>query len=85
DPHSAIAVTAGIGRHDYKTSTLVSVATAHPAKFPQAVEDATGIRPPLPAHLADLHERPERFETLPNDLGVVQDFVTQRLAGGTAS
>ena len=84
DPHSAIAVTAGISRHYTKASTLVSVATAHPAKFPQAVEDATGIRPPLPAHLADLHERLEHFETLPNDLAVVQDFVTQRLAGGTA-
>jgi threonine synthase len=84
DPHSAIAVTAGISRHEHKASTLVSVATAHPAKFPHAVEDATGIRPPLPAHLADLHERPERFESLPNDLAVVQDFVIQHLAGGTA-
>jgi threonine synthase len=84
DPHSAIAVAAGMARHGDKSSTLVSVATAHPAKFPQAVEDATGVRPALPARLADLHQRPEHFETLPNDLAAVRDFVTGRLAGGTA-
>ena len=84
DPHSAIAVVAGIARHDTTASTLVSVATAHPAKFPEAVEEATGIRPPLPARLANLHELPERFDELPNDLAVVQDFVTRRLAAGTA-
>ena len=39
---------------------IVTLATAHPAKFPDAVERATGVRPPLPAHLADLFDRPER-------------------------
>jgi threonine synthase len=39
------------------------------------VERATGVRPPLPAHLADLFERPERTQTLPNDLATVQQFV----------
>ena len=51
------------------------MATAHPAKFPDAVERATGVRPALPAHLADLYERPERTETIPNDLAVVEDYV----------
>ena len=50
-------------------------ATAHPAKFPDAVEAATGVRPELPDHLADLLERPERTETLPNDLAAVEDYV----------
>ena len=49
------------------------MATAHPAKFPDAVERATGVRPALPEHLADLLERPERTETLPNDLAAVED------------
>ena len=55
--------------------TTVTLATAHPAKFPDAVEKATGVRPPLPAHLADLFELPERFTVLPNDLAAVQQFV----------
>ena len=59
---------------------MVSLATAHPAKFPDAVEQATGIRPPLPAHLADLMERTERFDVLANDLAAVQGFVRDRLA-----
>ena len=54
---------------------VVTMATAHPAKFPDAVEHATGVRPALPAHLADLLERPERTETLPNDLAAVEEFV----------
>ena len=54
---------------------VVTLATAHPAKFPDAVERATGLRPQLPTALADLFERPERIERLPNDLVAVQDFV----------
>jgi threonine synthase len=75
DPHSAIGVAAGIKGHDYKRSTMVALATAHPAKFPDAVEKATGKRPPLPDHLADLFSRRERFDVLPNDLGAVRDYV----------
>jgi threonine synthase len=51
------------------------MATAHPAKFPDAVEQATGVRPPLPPHLADLDERPERYDILGNDLDAVQAYV----------
>jgi threonine synthase len=54
---------------------MIALATAHPAKFPDAVEKATGIRPPLPAHLADLLSRKERLSELPNDLNKVQDYV----------
>jgi threonine synthase len=54
---------------------VVALATAHPAKFPAAVERATGVRPALPAFLADLFERRERIEVLPNDVGKVRDFI----------
>jgi threonine synthase len=51
------------------------MATAHPAKFPDAVERATGERPVLPEHLADLLDRPEHTTHLPNDLAAVEAFV----------
>jgi threonine synthase len=54
---------------------VVVAATAHPAKFPDAVERATGLRPPLPARLADLYDREERFSTLADDLGAVEAAV----------
>jgi threonine synthase len=54
---------------------VVALATAHPAKFPDAVEAATGMHPALPERLADLFDRPERFDTLPVDLGAVEAHV----------
>ena len=51
---------------------VVAMATAHPAKFPDAMERAIGVRPALPKRMADLFEREERFELLPNDLAAVQ-------------
>ncbi len=53
------------------------MSTAHPAKFPDAVERATGIRPALPEHLADLFDREEHTEVVPNDLAVVEDYVAR--------
>ena len=75
DPHSAIGIhAAGACRTDRETP-IVALATAHPAKFPDAVEKATGIHPELPEFLADLHRRPERMAGLPNALRAVQDYV----------
>ena len=78
DPHSAIGIAAALeqrkGRKADGTPTI-ALATAHPAKFPDAVEKATGIRPALPAHLSDLLTRKERLSELPNDLKKVQDYV----------
>ncbi len=54
---------------------MVSLATAHPAKFPEAVERATGITPPLPDCLQGLYDHPERFKTLVNDVAAVRGFV----------
>jgi threonine synthase len=73
DPHTATATFAA--RRLGGDRPVVTLATAHPAKFPDAVERATGVRPALPEHLADLFERPERTQTLPNDLAAVQAFV----------
>jgi threonine synthase len=57
---------------------MIALATAHPAKFPDAVAQATGLRPALPAHLKDLMERPERFDILPNDVGAVRAHIRAR-------
>jgi len=73
DPHTAVGVGAARRRPDSMPRAVM--ATAHPAKFPDAVEQATGIRPALPDHLADLFERDEQYTVLPNDLEAVQSFV----------
>ena len=66
DPHTAV----GIGAASSPTgeSPKVALATAHPAKFPDAVERAIGVRPELPERLADLFDRRERFEVLPAEV-----------------
>jgi len=75
DPHGAVGVAAGRRMRRNATVPLISLATAHPAKFPDAVEQATGERPALPERLADLHQRSERFDVLPNDLAAVMAMV----------
>ncbi|HSL58037.1 MAG TPA: threonine synthase [Acidimicrobiales bacterium] len=74
DPHTAVGLAAA---HAVGADGLpqVVLATAHPAKFPDAVEAATGVRPPLPEHLADLFEREERCDALANDLEAVERYV----------
>jgi threonine synthase len=81
DPHTATGTAAAHAMGDARP--VVTLATAHPAKFPDAVERAVGHRPQLPAHLADLFERPERTATLPNDLAAVQAFVASVSRVGT--
>ena len=73
DPHTAIGIAAAEAVRP--ASTVVTLATAHAAKFPAAVERATGRTPELPDHLADLYERPERSVDLPLELAGVQRFV----------
>jgi threonine synthase len=75
DPHSAIAVAAACAMRRDRAIPMVALACAHPAKFPDAVEAATGIRPALPPHLADLMMRRERITVLPNDTAAVQRFI----------
>lgn len=80
DPHSAIGVAAARHcRRDAETP-VVCLATAHPAKFPEAVQRAgyPGT-PPLPAHLADLFDRPERCAVLANDLDALRRHIAANL------
>ena len=79
DPHTAVGIAAALTQRESLEVPMVAVATAHPAKFPDAVEQATGLRPALPARLADLLERKERYDVLPNDISVVQAYVLAKL------
>ena len=75
DPHSAVGLAAARAKPAPDGVPTVALATAHPAKFPDAVERATGRRPDLPDRLSDLYDRPERYTTLPNRLAEVQAHV----------
>ena len=76
DPHTAIGTKAARVCQQDSDAAMVTLATAHPAKFPSAI-DAAGIdaQAQLPAHLADLFEREEAFDVLPNDLAEVHQFM----------
>lgn len=75
DPHTAVGLAAARRSRRSPDGAMVVLATAHPAKFGDAVEAAIGARPPLPPALAELAERPERCERLPNDLAAVKAHV----------
>ncbi len=77
-PHTAVGVT--VAERNLSDTPMVTLATAHPAKFPDAVEAATGQRPALPRRLADLFDRPERLTRVPNDLGTIQSLIHERIA-----
>jgi threonine synthase len=72
DPHSAIGIAAARALPCGHGVPMVAVATAHPAKFPDAMARATGVTPPLPPRLADLYEREERYTLAPNDLAAIE-------------
>jgi threonine synthase len=74
-PHSAVGV--HVAQEFTGQTPLVTLATAHPAKFPDAVEAATGIRPPLPARMADLMDRPERVTRVENDLSAIEALIEE--------
>jgi threonine synthase len=82
DPHTAVGIGAAQAARRSTDVPMVCLATAHPAKFPDAVEQATGVRPALPERLADLLEREERYDVLPADLEQVQRHVEAAIAGG---
>ncbi len=82
DPHSAIGVAAGRARRNNPKTPLVALATAHPAKFPEAVEQASGQRPQLPEKLSGLFDRPEHFTVFENDMAQVQSFIEAHRTDG---
>ena len=78
DPHTAIGLAAARAADLPTAVPVVTLATAHPAKFPDAVERATGQRPRLPTRVGDLFEREERYDVLPATLEAVQAYVAER-------
>ena len=75
-PHSAVGVKVAEG---YLGPTpMITLATAHPAKFPDAVEGAMGLRPALPPRMGDLYTRPERVTRVANDLAALQALIRER-------
>jgi len=82
DPHSAIGVAAGRAKRINRNTPHISLATAHPAKFPDAVKQACGKHPDLPQRLSDLFTSKENFTVLENDRAQVQDFITNHRMDG---
>jgi threonine synthase len=81
DPHTAVGLAAARRLRLGRDRPVVCLATAHPAKFPDAVERATGERPALPARLGDLLDRRERYDVLAADVDVVRDHLRAAVVG----
>ena len=80
DPHTAIGLNAARSQRANLKTPMVTLATAHPAKFPDAVKEAGyPSDPPLPAHMSGLFARPERFCVLENRRSVVEQFMAQKI------
>ncbi|MCP3056244.1 threonine synthase [Aurantimonas marianensis] len=76
DPHTAVGVAVAESR--LGREPMITLGTAHPAKFPAAIEKATGISPALPPSHADLMQKREALDRLPNEIGAVQDYIRAR-------
>ncbi len=78
-PHTAVGIKVA---EDHRAADvpMITLATAHPAKFPAAVEKASGEHPPLPSRMSDLYERPERVTRVANDLGALEDHIRRHIA-----
>ena len=76
-PHSAVGVF--VAEANLDDTVMITLATAHPAKFPAAVKDATGIHPDLPERMSDLFDRDERLSRLTGDLAEIQTFIRDRI------
>ena len=73
-PHTAVGIKVADERRVAQVP-MITLATAHPAKFPAAVEQACGVHPPLPPAMSDLYERPERVTRIANDLATLMDHI----------
>ena len=76
-PHTAVGVK--VANENLSRTPMITLATAHPAKFPDAVEASVGKRPVLPSWLADLFDRSERLTEMPNDLQLMKTLVRERI------
>ena len=77
-PHSAVGVK--VGNEHLSSVPMITLATAHPAKFPDAVEAAMGMRPGLPPHMADMMDKEERVCKVPNQLALLETLIKDRIA-----
>ncbi|MDR9450982.1 MAG: threonine synthase [Acidimicrobiia bacterium] len=82
DPHTAVGIAAARATEREPDVPVICIGTAHPAKFPDAVATATGVRPRLPERLSDLFDRPEIMTVLPADRRVVEGFVRRVVPPG---
>jgi threonine synthase len=78
DPHTAIGLAAARAVDLPADVPVVTLATAHPAKFPDAVERASGLRPSMPARAQGLFDREERYATLPAELDAIEAYIAER-------
>ena len=83
DPHTAVGLAAARQLAAGSDVPVVSLSTAHPAKFPDAVKKAVGVEPRLPPHMADLHERAERLDVLPAAADAVRAFIETKATVGS--
>ncbi|VAW07473.1 Threonine synthase [hydrothermal vent metagenome] len=79
DPHTAVGIKASRDENAHRSTPMVTLSTAHPAKFPAAVKEVTGQHPELPAHMADLFERPEKLDHLDHDLDALKSYIRENL------
>jgi threonine synthase len=77
-PHSAVGV--HVAQNHLGATPMITLATAHPAKFPAAVKDATGVHPELPPRMGDLFDRDERMTELPGDVEAIKALIRERIA-----
>jgi len=77
-PHGAVAVKVAAEQRDAEVP-MITLATAHPAKFPAAVKEASGLHPALPERMADLFERDERVSQIANDLGAIESHIRKNI------
>jgi threonine synthase len=89
DPHTAVGLHASLVCADEGTTPrgtpIVTLATAHPAKFRDAVERAIGIRPQLPSRVGDLFGREEQFTSISGEYAAARQFVLDNAAGHQAA
>ncbi len=76
DPHTAVGV--AVADQHMGDIPMITLGTAHPAKFPASVKAACGVEPPLPPSHGDLMSREEKFDVLPNDLDAIEAFIRER-------
>tara|TARA_Y100000588_G_C13324649_1_gene531314 strand:- start:32 stop:505 length:474 start_codon:yes stop_codon:yes gene_type:complete len=75
DPHTATGIHAATTLSKDSAVPVVTLSTAHPSKFPNAVQEAIDVIPQLPEYLSDLLMRREAFEVLPNDLEIIKSYI----------